>query len=744
MGAMDRLERLPQRITDANGDPVSGAKVYFYEAGTTTPKDTFDGIGLASVNANPIICDAGGLLGNVFLDEGAYKIVAKTAEDVTLWTHDNAVQGLDAGIAEALEASSISAFRLNIGGRADINAAIDYDVKSAADETARTTQMNLAVAAGASERRTVYMPVANPYIGSNSWTFNGPIEVFSDSRILGDMHSTTLLNFSGCNGIIMPSADDGRPTTEFTMTGVHIRGDDHIGTSDHIGIEVRVSRGMRLQDVTVERFTDCISFDGAQFNNDQSGNTFSRMNNILVAQNDPWNQSNLYPRYGVRFFSSTGSSQTQGVYFNGRIYSEITAKGPTTSTSGTTHVREGHGRFLARAAGIRVFREDVAGGTYEQLTHVASSPGATEYTLVDQDGDAIAPGDDIRNTMANDITSVTVSTGAAATTARNIRVYWVDPKGLTGLSIEGSSALYGEFEVSGYQTNVDMDGPANTVDIRYGQISDLNVRFGPSSVDSSVYFGEHSGFSILTKVDKSAATSGRIQYLRGSRSFQRDLVTATFTTASLTPTAVDLDGGNDYIGYLITEHPGPRQVRAELEVAVVGAANSFALLTLQVSHDSGTTFTTLSDTTVDVGFKGRVVLEAFDELLENTDAQVSATFRYQVTVAVSDTAATAYGVGTPPATTLGASETTGATAITVAEREHYFTGQPLRVTQDDGTIHQSLIASGGSAVAHPYSATTGAGDLTIATGLTDDAASGLAVTGMVLDSWIGVKDVNPS
>jgi hypothetical protein len=38
---------------------------------------------------------------------------------------------------------------------------------------------------------------------------------------------------------------------------------------------------------------------------------------------------------------------------------------------------------------------------------------------------------------------------------------------------------------------------------------------------------------------------------------------------------------------------------------------------------------------------------------------------------------------------------------------------------------------------------TGAGDLTIPTGIASDAASGNAVTGMKVDSWLGVRDVNP-
>ena len=81
--------------------------------------------------------------------------------------------------------------------------------------------------------------------------------------------------------------------------------------------------------------------------------------------------------------------------------------------------------------------------------------------------------------------------------------------------------------------------------------------------------------------------------------------------------------------------------------------------------------------------------------------------------------------------------------MTVAEREHFFNGQSIRVMRDDGTEKFSYIATGGTAVSHPYTAVTGGGDLNMAETLGSTAASGNAVTGMKVDSWLGVRDVNP-
>jgi hypothetical protein len=77
---------------DANGDPMSGAKVYVYDVGTTTPKNVFSAPGLANpadLAANPIVCDSAGRHDMRYIATGAYKIVVKTSAEVTVYTRDN-------------------------------------------------------------------------------------------------------------------------------------------------------------------------------------------------------------------------------------------------------------------------------------------------------------------------------------------------------------------------------------------------------------------------------------------------------------------------------------------------------------------------------------------------------------------------------------------------------------------------------------------------------------------------------
>jgi hypothetical protein len=78
---------------DGNGNPIAGARVYTYTAGTSTPKAAYTDASGGVAQTNPAICDASGRV-DLWLN-GAYKIVLKDASDVTIWTVDN-IQGISA------------------------------------------------------------------------------------------------------------------------------------------------------------------------------------------------------------------------------------------------------------------------------------------------------------------------------------------------------------------------------------------------------------------------------------------------------------------------------------------------------------------------------------------------------------------------------------------------------------------------------------------------------------------------
>lgn len=84
---------VPQ-ILDGKGVPIIGAKLFFFEPGTTTKKDTFSDSDLLIENTNPLISDADGRYGPIFLN-GIYKNVQQDNtgtptgfDGATIWTRD--------------------------------------------------------------------------------------------------------------------------------------------------------------------------------------------------------------------------------------------------------------------------------------------------------------------------------------------------------------------------------------------------------------------------------------------------------------------------------------------------------------------------------------------------------------------------------------------------------------------------------------------------------------------------------
>ena len=78
------------QFLDADGDPLSGGKLYTYVAGSVgTNLATYTTSDLTgSANANPVILDAGGRA-TVYLQPKAYKFKLDNSSDVEQWTQDN-------------------------------------------------------------------------------------------------------------------------------------------------------------------------------------------------------------------------------------------------------------------------------------------------------------------------------------------------------------------------------------------------------------------------------------------------------------------------------------------------------------------------------------------------------------------------------------------------------------------------------------------------------------------------------
>ena len=75
------------RAFDLAGDPLTGGKVYVYEAGTTTLKASYTTSALSSANTNPVILDANGQA-DIWV-AGPYKVVVTDSAGVQQYTQDN-------------------------------------------------------------------------------------------------------------------------------------------------------------------------------------------------------------------------------------------------------------------------------------------------------------------------------------------------------------------------------------------------------------------------------------------------------------------------------------------------------------------------------------------------------------------------------------------------------------------------------------------------------------------------------
>lgn len=96
---------------DSNGNPLTGGKIYTYEAGTTTPLASYTTSAGNVAHTNPIVLDSAGRVpsgGEIWLTQTeAYKFVIETATSVLIGTYDNIYGSTDpANIFATFAASS--------------------------------------------------------------------------------------------------------------------------------------------------------------------------------------------------------------------------------------------------------------------------------------------------------------------------------------------------------------------------------------------------------------------------------------------------------------------------------------------------------------------------------------------------------------------------------------------------------------------------------------------------------------
>jgi hypothetical protein len=194
---------------DGNGNTYAGAKLYFYETGTSTPLDTYSDEALSVANANPVVADSNGLFSDIFLKGQSYKAILKTSADVTVWTADPVIGGLN-----IVDDTSPQA-----GGDVDMNGYdIQFDDATGIRDDSDNEQLIFQKTASAVNELTV----------TNAATGNGP----ELSATGGDTNIDLLLTPKGTGAINLQDKTLKRANLKDTAEITNALGDTGGGTVD--------------------------------------------------------------------------------------------------------------------------------------------------------------------------------------------------------------------------------------------------------------------------------------------------------------------------------------------------------------------------------------------------------------------------------------------------------------------------------------------------------------------------------
>lgn len=84
---MARFGSIGKQYFDDSGNPLVSGKLYFYEPGTTTPKNTYADSALTIANSNPVILTAAGRQPNIFFG-GTAKVILTKSDNTQIEVRD--------------------------------------------------------------------------------------------------------------------------------------------------------------------------------------------------------------------------------------------------------------------------------------------------------------------------------------------------------------------------------------------------------------------------------------------------------------------------------------------------------------------------------------------------------------------------------------------------------------------------------------------------------------------------------
>jgi hypothetical protein len=90
------------------GGLLPGAKLHFFQTGTSTPQNTYQDVALTTAHANPVVADAEGVFAPIYLDGSLpdYRVRLTTSADVQLWQLDGIPSSQDESQTYRLEGTA--------------------------------------------------------------------------------------------------------------------------------------------------------------------------------------------------------------------------------------------------------------------------------------------------------------------------------------------------------------------------------------------------------------------------------------------------------------------------------------------------------------------------------------------------------------------------------------------------------------------------------------------------------------
>ena len=369
--------------------------------------------------------------------------------------------------------------------------------------------------------RTVYIP--NTYNGTTESGRHFKCDThiafanLDNIAFVGDGPQLSKLKFEDSYGLKVTSSTTGQ-NSRLQFKGFTLEGnsDDSSSSAKFAGILLEACSNCVFEDILINRFVDGIVVDADPSGTSGTGSINNKFLRVFVLQADFPNPVNDYPRYGVRFTNTQGTSfKPQLMQFKDcTIYSSILVDTETLTGNGSNLsfvIDDFSG--LTQASGIKVFVKDSDGNWGKR----AIGTGSTNYKLYDYTSgsrgdeittamDAKDAGNPMPNSNGASITKAeVVFVTAPPALSNNVFIVHSDPRGSQAIRIDEGSANSFDVSIGGYLTGVWFDGGAsnNLIDeneftFQYVQLTDTVVdrhasisTFGATTITVNDYAESH-------------------------------------------------------------------------------------------------------------------------------------------------------------------------------------------------------------------------------------------------------------